>query len=88
MRFIEIHVDAVLDPRYIASLRDVLSRRGVLGGVRFWQPQPSFVARLRAGFTRRLCELEWRMCRALGRHSPVELIQTRPSTMYLQRWFC
>jgi hypothetical protein len=74
MRFIEIHVDAVLDPRYIASFRDVLLRRGVLGGVRFWQPQPTWFAPFRAGFARRLCEFEWRMSRALGRHSPVELI--------------
>ena len=74
MRFIEIHVDAVLDPRYISSLRDVMQRRGVQGGVRIWQPQPSWSERVRASCVRRLCELEWRMCRALGRQSPVELI--------------
>lgn len=74
MRFIEIHVDAVLDPRYISSLRDVLSRRGIQGGVRIWQPQPSWLERARSACARRLCEFEWRMCRALGRHSPVELI--------------
>jgi hypothetical protein len=74
MRFIEIHVDAVLDRRHVAVLREAIERRGVKGAVRFWQSAPTTLERLRSAFARRLCQLEWRMSRVLGRKSPVEVI--------------
>lgn len=71
MRSIEIHVDAVLDPRYVGVLRDALQQRGLGATVGVSAVKGSFSQRLRSTCARGLLSAESRILAWMGRGVPL-----------------
>lgn len=71
MRSIEIHVDAVLDPRYVGVFREALQQRGLDTTVGVSTAPGSFGLRLRSAFARWLLSTECRILTWMGRGVPL-----------------
>lgn len=70
MRSIEIHVDAVLDPRYVGVFREALQQKGLEANVAVTTVRSTFSPYLRSLFTRALLSAECRILALMGRGVP------------------